>query len=584
VSEAWMFLRRHTVGTVSTALATVLVGAAVAAPVLLSPTAGASVTQSPGLTPGKVLSGVVIRGGTSAANSFGAWRGAPVTAVVDYTGTDSWASITNVAGQGLTGYWAGETAHRVWSVPLIPSDGSSSLETAATGAYNSKYAKVAQDLIAGGDGNATIRLGWEMTGDWFAWSGVKDPAAFAGAFRQAVTAMRAVPGAHFTFDFNIAMGYVDPTPMYPGDAYVDIIGADNYDTSWAWNYPPSDHVQSWNQILTENWGLNWLSSFAAAHGKRMSMPEWGVSYRCDGHGGGDDPYFMDQLHNWFATHDVAYEAYFQVDDSSCNRFRLDSGLFNNAAKEYQKLWGGAAQTVTNPVTPPAAGSVVTPPPPAAPVAPVAPVVPKTGLLLSYRSDRSSPVALADATVARSAYIFYATTTPVSMVVFSLDGKPYRAETSAAFDLVGTSGNDAKPFLPSKLKAGKHTVSAMVTSTSGVKTKVSATFTVPVSAVKTLTTRFLRVSAAPKGRPTVRLDLALLRGTRYLIFPTVTGQAKATYKIDGKLIRTGEANAAGAIHVKTMSVAGLSKGLHHVVLRLVNKAGHVTTVLARFRVV
>ena len=79
-------------------------------------------------------------------------------------------------------------------MPLIPSDGSSSLQSAASGSYDEKYATVAKALVAGGDAYATIRLGWEMTGDWFAWSGVKDPAAFAGAFRHAVTAMRACLG------------------------------------------------------------------------------------------------------------------------------------------------------------------------------------------------------------------------------------------------------------------------------------------------------------------------------------------------------------------------------------------------------
>ena len=69
--------------------------------------------------------------------------------------------------------------------------------------------------MAGGDGNATIRLGWEMTGDWFAWSGVNDPAALRrrvppGGHRDA-----AVAGQHFTFDFNIAMGHANPAPDVP---------------------------------------------------------------------------------------------------------------------------------------------------------------------------------------------------------------------------------------------------------------------------------------------------------------------------------------------------------------------------------
>ncbi len=330
-------------------MAVAVISSTVAVPLINSAPAAAAVTQSPGLTPGKALSGTAIRGGAAAATTFGNWRGKPIEVVTDYIGTNSWYSISNVAGQGLTGYWAGLNAHRVWSVPLIPSDGSSSLETAATGAYDANYAKVATALIAGGDGNATIRLGWEMTGDWFAWNGVSNPAAFAGAFRHAVTAMRGVAGAHFTYDFNFAMHAANPAPMYPGDDYVDIIGADNYDTSWAWNFLPSDHVKVWNDILTESYGLNWLASFAATHGKRISMPEWGVAYKCDGHGGLDDPYFIDAVHDWVANHDVAYESYFESDDNSCSRFMLTSGLFPNAAKEYQKVF---STQVTPPTTPP----------------------------------------------------------------------------------------------------------------------------------------------------------------------------------------------------------------------------------------
>jgi hypothetical protein len=583
VTRICTYFRRHTVSTLSAALATAVAAGAVAVPLFSNPTASAGVTQSPGLTPGKVLSGVVIKGGTAAADAFGAWRHQPVSVVVGYIGTDSWKSITNVAGQGLTGYWAGETAHRVWSVPLIPSDGSSSLQAAASGSYNDKYATVAKALVAGGDGNATIRLGWEMSGDWFAWSGVKDPAAYAGAFRQAVTAMRAVSGQHFTFDWNVAMNMYNPAPMYPGDAYVDIIGADNYDTSWATDYTPADHAKVWNNILTRPWGLNWVASFASQHGKRMSIPEWGVVYKCDGHGGGDDPYFVDQMHAWVTSHDVAYEAYFQADDNSCSRFRLDSGLFPNAAAEYARVFSSSPATVTNPVSPP--GAVAAPPAPVAPAPapPAASVAPKTGLLVSFHSDRSAPLALNKAVVAKSPYIFYATTTPVRMVTFSLDGKAYRTETSAEYDLVGTVDKGAKPLPLSKLKPGKHTITALVTSSSGAKKTVKAVFTVPAAAAKSLTTRFLRVSAALTGRPTVRLDLAVLHGTKYLIFPTVKGQARASYTLDGKVIRTAKANAGGTIHVKALKLAGLSKGIHAVVLRLVNKAGHVTTVKARFRV-
>ncbi len=565
---------RRPLAAVSGVLVAAVAAATVAIPMLQAPTAAASVNH-PGLSSSKVLSGVVIHGGTKAAKAFGDWRHQPVTAVVTYTSTNSWANITNVVGQGLTGYWSGLHAHMVWSVPLIPSDGSSSLATAATGAYDSKYAKVAAGLVAGGDGNATIRLGWEMTGDWFAWSGIKNPAGFAGAWRHAVTAMRSVPGAHFTFDFNIAMNNANPVPMYPGDAYVDIIGSDNYDTSWATSYPPSDHARVWNRILTENYGLNWLASFASQHGKRMSMPEWGVAYKCSGHGGGDDPYFVDKVHSWAAAHKLAYEAYFQADDNSCSRFSLASGLFPKAAAEYVKVWSGGASSVSG-VPPVTSAPKPKPKPKPAPA-------PATGLLVSHSATRSHPVALSNARLLSAAYIFYRSSKPVRRVTFSLDGKAYRTETAAVYDLVGTVGAKAKPFSIKKLKRGTHTIKASVLLTSGKWTSSKASFKVGPAPLP-LATQLLRVSSAAKGKPTSRLNLAVLHGTKYLIMPRVTNKARASYKLDGKVIRSVKVSAKGYIPGRTYKLAGLRAGLHTVVLHLVNSKGKDTVVKARFRVV
>ncbi|MDX6222043.1 MAG: hypothetical protein QOD91_1097, partial [Frankiales bacterium] len=153
-------------------MAVAVLSATVAVPLMNTAPAAASVVQSPGLTPGKTLAGVVIRGGKAASDAWGAWRGMPVQEVTSYISTNTWANVTNVVGQALTGYWAGSGAHMTWSVPLIPSDGVSTLQQGAAGAYDANFAKVAAGLVAGGDGNATIRLGWEMTGDWFAWSGI----------------------------------------------------------------------------------------------------------------------------------------------------------------------------------------------------------------------------------------------------------------------------------------------------------------------------------------------------------------------------------------------------------------------------
>ena len=348
--------------TLSALLGSALLSAVVAVPLLASPSADAAVKQTPGLTPGHTLSGVIHHLGPNFTSTFAAYRNAPITAVVAYGGTDSWSSIT---AMGSIGWWQQVPVHHVWSMPLIPSDGSSSIAAAGAGSYDSKWVTVAQKLVAGGDANATIRLGWEMTGDWFAWNGIKNPTAWASGYRHAVTAMRSVAGAHFTFDWDPALLMADPTQMWPGDSYVDIVSADTYDTSWASSYAASNHTAVWNEILNGKFGWNWLLNFNAQHGnKPIALPEWGLHYMCNGHGGGDDVNFIDQVHKFIQTHNVAYENYFDANDSSCSRFIMNDSDFPKAAAEYRKLWAGNGTITpigTPTTTPPTTQPPTTPP-------------------------------------------------------------------------------------------------------------------------------------------------------------------------------------------------------------------------------
>ena len=54
-----------------------------------------------------------------------------------------------------------------------------------------------------------------------------------------------------------------------------------------------------------------LRDFAAAHGKPMAFPEWGLLVRSDGHGGGDNPYFIQKMHDFFMdpANNVVFHAY-----------------------------------------------------------------------------------------------------------------------------------------------------------------------------------------------------------------------------------------------------------------------------------
>ena len=230
---------------------------------------------------------------------------------------------------------------------MLPNAGGYTLAAGATGAYNSYFRTLAERLVAGGQGNAILRLGWEFNGCWMPWTIADTSSSCAGSpkyggpnggpnyaayWRQIVNQMRAVPGAKFQFDWTVntgsswttAGGRLNAESAWPGATYVDYVGADVYDASWVPNYQ-TDPAARWNGYLTDYNGLNWQKTFAAAQGKPRTFPEFGVAFRADGHGGGDAPYFIDRMYEWTkpsVTNDVAYAMYFQFSDSS-----MESRLF-----------------------------------------------------------------------------------------------------------------------------------------------------------------------------------------------------------------------------------------------------------------
>ena len=277
------------------------------------------------------------------------WLGRPAYRVLDFLARESWDKIAAptwwVDGWSRSPY----NGRVVYSVPMLP-DTPSSLAAGAGGAYDHYFERLAQLLVARGQGGATIRLGWEFNGDWYRWNAAVDPAAFVTYWRRIVTAMRRPPGEAFKFDWctNLGRGTIPPDSVYPGDAYVDFIGADVYDHGWRPGY--QDPALRWQELVDQPYGLTWLSNFGRAHGKPLSIPEWGLVLRTDGHGGGDNPQFVRRMHDWIAGNDVAYHSYFEVDTGT--PIRLMTGTFPLAAAEFRRLFGAAPSA-----TPPGPGAV-----------------------------------------------------------------------------------------------------------------------------------------------------------------------------------------------------------------------------------
>jgi beta-mannanase len=145
------------------------------------------------------------------------------------------------------------------------------------------------------------------------------------------------------FDFCINHGWTEGgktslANLYPGDKYVDIIGMDPYD---GLSSSDPDPKVRWKQIYEGVDGVNGLADikqFAHAHGKQVSLPEWGLTTKT---GKNDNAYFIDQISNFTKDKDVdlAYQSYF---DSPAD---LGTSLEQNpnAFEAYKRDFGG--QTV-----------------------------------------------------------------------------------------------------------------------------------------------------------------------------------------------------------------------------------------------
>jgi hypothetical protein len=114
--------------------------------------------------------------------------------------------------------------------------------------------------------------------------------------------------------------------------------------------------------MNQPYGLAWQRDFAAAHGKPISFPEWGLTIRADGHGGGDNAYYVEHMYDWIAANDVKYHAYYEY-DATDGEHRLMTGEFPIGAAAFKRLWGGPVtpDPVPSP-TPPVSVRAPAPPP------------------------------------------------------------------------------------------------------------------------------------------------------------------------------------------------------------------------------
>ena len=277
-----------------------------------------------------------------ATSAFGTWRNTPVEVAVAWPDRRSWANFTRP--NAFYANWAKQKYAKVFALPLFPANIGDTITGCIAGEYNSYWRTFARTMKNSGLAaeGSIIRLGWEMNlhTDW------GTPTQFAACWRNIVSTVKAIaPGLRW--DWNVNRGTSAGMPgdgvldAYPGDAYVNIVGVDSYD---AW--PPANISGGWQQQLNGRYGLNYWLSFAKDHGKKLSVPEWGIASNVnvawDGHVGGDDPSYIKDMYDFFAANsaDIAFESYFNSTEGGNSIY--DPTQNPNSAAEYLRLWNPAA--------------------------------------------------------------------------------------------------------------------------------------------------------------------------------------------------------------------------------------------------
>jgi len=251
--------------------------------------------------------------GRDAIPAFERFAGRKLERTVDFYNQSNWEAY-RASVPWIANCWKGVPIALTLSVPMLVADHDSTLREGADGAHDDMALLVAKTLVGAGLGGTTIRVGWEFNGDWMPWAAAKDPQAFIAYYRRIVGIMRSVPGAHFRFEWTPTVGRnaIAPDQVYPGDDVVDIIGMDVYNESWNPIVMRSGPAARLAWLLDQPYGMRWLHEFAGAHHKPTAYSEWGAGTRKDGHGAGDDPYFIEHMAGWFCDSGAQYQSYWEA--------------------------------------------------------------------------------------------------------------------------------------------------------------------------------------------------------------------------------------------------------------------------------
>lgn len=196
-----------------------------------------------------------------------------------------------------------------WAVPICT--GVESIEQTVSGAKDDVIKRTAQAIATSATGGVIdVRLGWEPNfSTSYPWgSTLVTTDQYKAAFRKVSDIFRSVD-SRFRICFCASIRVDSAWPfegMYPGDAYVDVIGVDAYLLSGGKGaMTDTEHVEF---CFSGPCGINRFRDFAAARGKRMAVNEWGTNY--------DNPLYVERMADFVRNNDVVYHAYWDQNNAS----------------------------------------------------------------------------------------------------------------------------------------------------------------------------------------------------------------------------------------------------------------------------
>ena len=220
--------------------------------------------------------------------AFEAWLGRKVDVILCTVDFHKWENYRYADWLSKTVYGERGTRRLVYDVPIII-EGASYAE-AKTGAYDEHWRCLAESIVSNNPGeyDIVIRPSHEMNGDWFPWcvGGSRQAMIpdFIASWQRFHAAFRGVAGGdRFRFSFSSTEGASDPRPMWPGDAYVDLVGFDVYwkpksMTGEGWE--TDDPEEAWEKRTSPHgynaWNLTGMLAFAQSKAKPFQIDEWGV--------------------------------------------------------------------------------------------------------------------------------------------------------------------------------------------------------------------------------------------------------------------------------------------------------------------